>query len=254
MTGRHDERIRALMVELVDDPPPTPPFPGDQPLRPAVPRSRLSQNGPLVGLATLVLVLLLGVVSLIVTGGRDDLADLPPTPERAMELFVDRVNRGDLPGVMDLFAPEATCQIDALTGDIDQDCQDLFGFLIATNAVLSFNDFCPIIEGRLSDGRRVESYSCVVSFRTDIHSALGRSNDQTVALNPKFVFAAGLIEEFWIDNPFTGSRDFDIEFWSYLLSIEADYVNEEGIPIFAPEMVDQFSADAAEFAGQDSQS
>lgn len=248
MTDQHDERIRAFVVEMVEDPPPTPPFPEDQSLKDVAQRSRSSRKGPLVGLAALLLALLAGLLPLILNPEAEDFADFPPTAERAMELIVGRVNTGDLPETMSLFAADARCRIADVPGGNDQDCEDLFGFLIASNTVMAVEDCISIGEGTLPEGKQVTSHTCLVSFRTDIHTALGIPGDETADMNPSVHFADGQIQEIWIITPFTGNQGLDNQLWDYLASIEADYVNEEGIPIFKPEMVDEFTADAANFA------
>lgn len=248
---RTDEQIRALVVELVDDPPPPPPFPGHQVLRPASTLYRRGRRGPIVALAVLLSALLIGLVPLILTTGEEDLTGPQPTAEHAMRLLVNRVNAADMSGVMNLLSHDTTCRIDRVPEAVNQNCQDLFGFLITSNAIMTLDDCVRIGDSGDStvyDGSEIESYNCVVSFRTDIHSALGIPSDETADMNPVVQFGEGRIQGMRISNPFTGDIVLDSQLWSYLLSVDADYVNEEGIPIFTPEMADEFMTDAVDFA------
>lgn len=75
MTDHENNRVHALLAELVSDAPPPPPFPEEQlavqAKRPERTRSRI--GGPLTALATLVVVLILGGMSAVIslaTSGR----------------------------------------------------------------------------------------------------------------------------------------------------------------------------------------
>ena len=160
-------------------------------------------------------------------------------PSDVVETFRGSVNDGDLAGAMATIAPDAQCVAPTLPT-----CEDLIGFFIAAEAEIVFT------ECRMENPPHLQ---CAGYIHMAVHDALGISEEQLASspnFPPAFIVEGGRISQFNFHSSFTGDGNIDDRLWSYLLEIEADFVNEEGVPLFSAEIVPQFIDAARQFSAQ----
>lgn len=242
MTDRLDDRIRGFVVELVDDVPEPPPFPTVS-AEPAVTLAGRRRRGPIVVFATFLFTLAIGIPILTWWQVDDDaFLELPePSVQELVDMVVEGVNSGDLEATLEGFAPDAIC----LLPQGQTSCAESFGFFIAAGGVVSLED---------CQQRTGQYYRCFGYLHTIIHTALGLSADDMASsgnMNPSVLVEEGKITRFNINEPFTGDLVLDKRLWSYLLDTGADFVTDEGIPWFTPDIVDDFREAAAAFAASE---
>jgi hypothetical protein len=235
MIDRLDSRIRALVVALVDQPVEPPPFPDDL-VADVVPTST-RRRAWRVALAAFVAATVIGAMSIVVLQQRRGapVADVPP--EDVVEQMVTSLNAGDLDGVLAVFADDASCVSPGLPG-----CRDMLEFLVAADAKVTFTG-CEM---------RVQPYlHCEGFVHTSIHDALGISPEALAAtpnFPPAFTVEDGRITRFNFSSPFTGDQGLDAQLWAYLVEIDAQFVDESGVPLFSADIVPPFIEAARGFA------
>lgn len=240
MSSRLDDRIRALVVELVSDPVEPPPFPTEQvAATPAPGGSRRFWPAWSIGVAAFVAVLSIGVVAVLLSRSPEQTPPETASPREVVDTLVNAINAGDLDTAISLFAEDAQCVAPGLPT-----CGDLLGFFVAAEGQVTFESCAVDIEPYLQ---------CWGYLHTSIHDALGISSER-LALQPNFppafIVEGGLVVQFNFNTPFTGDEALDGELWSYLQSNGADYLNENGVPSFSADIVPRLLEDAREFTAE----
>ena len=232
MTDRLDSRIRALVVEMLDQPPAPPSFPSQVITARRQPVTPSWRRGWAVATAGFLAVLVVGVLTVWVTRPADEPV---PVGQVAANLSA-AVNAGDLDAVLQLFAEDAECPVPGRPT-----CEDLFGFLIAANGQMVLGDCALDIE---------PYWECSGYVHTDVHDAVGITLERLQAfpnLHPRILVEGGVITEFSFNEPFTGIGAWDEQLWTYLLENDAPFVNSFGIPLFSAEIVPDLLEAARQF-------
>lgn len=237
MTDRFDSKIRAFVVELLDQPVEPPPLPAARRSGPQQTRFETHQTyrGWLIAAAAFVAVLIAGAAVLLPYR-----EDTPPMgPGDVVGSMVTDLNAGDLGATLDWFAEDALCVAPGLPS-----CFDLFGFFTAADAEMSFTG-CQV---------EVDPYlQCRGIVHTSIHTALGITFEDlqlTPNFPPAFIVEDGLITQMNFSTPFTGDPDLDDELWGFLVETDADFVSADGVPRFSADIVEAFTAAAVRFAAR----
>ena len=233
-----DARVRAFVVELLDNPVEPPPFPSYVAAEPE-PTVRRRMPGWAVALVVFLVVVVVGAASLLLTLLSEEEPVVDTTPQGIVEQLTSGINAADLQSVMSLIAEDAQCVAPGLP-----ECSDLLGFFVAADSLVVLDECSVDIEPYLQ---------CHGYLHTSIHDQLGISVADLEAqpnFPPAFIVEDGKIIQFNFMTPFTGDPAADDAFWAYLQSADADYLNESGIPEFSAEIVSQLLEDARRYSNQ----
>ena len=238
MTDRLDSQIRALVIALVDQPTEPPPFPGG-PVA-GVPSPWAERRVWKTAIPAFLAAILIGVVSLIMFDRSSDppISDVPA--EDVVGQMVTFLNAGDVESVLALFDEDASCVSPGLPG-----CRNIVEFFVAAQAQVTFSGCEVVVDPFLN---------CDGYLHTSIHDALGITADSLATMPnfpPAFAVEDGRITRFNFSSPFTGDPGLDHQLWAYLREIEAPFADEDGVPLFAAEIVPEFIEAARAFASRD---
>ena len=162
MTELLDTRIRALVVELVDQPVEPPAFPTNEAVvPPTAPRfQRLPRWA--VAMAAFIFVLVVGVLVALFGPLSREVPVVDTTPAGVVDQFIESINAGEAGAALSLLAPDAQCVAPGLPS-----CEDLIGFFVAAEARITLFTDCAVEN---------EPYlQCSGYMHSRIHDALGIS-------------------------------------------------------------------------------
>ena len=233
MTDRLDARIRALVVEMLDQPPEPPEFPSQDTTVTAPAVVPPWRRGWVVATAGFLVVAVVGVLTILLSRPAIEPTPIVSSPAEAAEQLSFAVNTGDLDAVLGLFVEDGQCVVPG--GAI---CVDLFGFFIAAEAQMVLGECA------------ADTWLCSGYVYTDIHDALGITLEKLQAFpnfNPLLIVEDGSIAELRFSQPFTGIGEWDGQLWPYLLENGAPYVNSVGIPLFSADIVPDLLDGASQF-------
>ena len=239
MTDRLDIRINAFVVELLDQPVEPPPLPTDYLVEPSPRLAPRFRPGWVVAAAVFVAVLIVGIVTALLVDSDSDIPIVDTTPEDVATELTSAINAGDLEATLALIANDAQCVAPGLPT-----CEDLFSFFVAVEARVVLSE-CVI---------HTEPYLvCQGYMHTPIHDVMGISIEDLAAkpnFPPGLIVEDGKIIQFNFMTPFTGDQAVDGVLWSHLEDIEADFVNEDGVPRLSAEIVPALLDAAQQFSEQ----
>lgn len=236
MTDRLDARIRALVVEMLDQPPEPPEFPSQDTTVTAPAVVPPWRRGWVVATAGFLVVAVVGVLTILLSRPAIEPTPVVSSPAEAAEQLSSAVNAGDLDAVLQLFGEDGQCVVPG-----GANCEDLFGFFIAAEAQMVLGE-CAADTGL-----------CSGYLYTDIHDALGITLEKLQAFpnfHPLLSVEGGSIVELRFSEPFTGIGAWDDQLWPYLLANDAPYVNSLGIPHFSADIAPDFLDAARQFTDE----
>lgn len=236
MTDRSEAKVRAFVVELLDQPVEPPSFAAIA-VRTHEPTPTVaSRRGSAIALAAFAAALLVGAAVLLPLWA----GDAPPaTADAVVARMTTDINDGDVEATLGWFAQDAQCVAPGLPT-----CEELIGFFVAADAEIVFTDCGVLIEPYLQ---------CNGFVHTSIHDVLGISrNDLQLMPNfpPAFIVENGQIIQMNFSSPFTGDFNLDDQMWTYFMEIGVDFLDENGSPRLSAGIVDNFKDAARSFVNR----